>query len=75
MSDFGEEIIERLGSTSKLTMDSDFGKIIDRTIGEWLQRIDEEPFFEQFFLQSATGQYLDLHGRDDGVLSRLDESD
>lgn len=75
MSDFGEEIIERLGSNSNLSVDSDFGKIIDRTIGEWLQRIDEEPFFEQFFLQSATGQYLDLHGRDYGVRRRLEESD
>lgn len=75
MSDFGELIIERLSKTTGLTLDSDMGRLIDYTIGEWLQRENDEMFFEQFFLQEATGKYLDLHGKEYGVLRRIDESD
>ena len=75
MSDFGELIIERLSKTTGLTIDSDMGRLIDYTIGEWLQRENDEMFFEQFFLQEATGKYLDLHGKEFGVLRKIDESD
>lgn len=51
------------------------GRLIDYTIGEWLTREDDKEFLEQFFLQEATCKYLDLHGRDYGVLRRVDESD
>ena len=30
---------------------------------------------EQFFLQDATGKYLDLHGNDFGLPRKIDESD
>ena len=75
MSDIGEDIIGRLSRTSKLKLDSDMGRIIDYTIGEWLQRENDEPFFEQFFLQEATGSYLDLHGKEYGVFRKINESD
>ena len=47
--------------------------VLDRTIGEWLDNF-EQPF-EQLFLTSATGGWLDAHGRDYGVPRRLDEDD
>ena len=76
MSDFGEEILYNLGVNSSLNKpDNPMGRLIDNTIGEWLTRKNEEPFFEQFFLQEATGKYLDLHGKDYNVKRRLDESD
>ena len=75
MSDFGEEIINRLGVNSSLKIDSDMGRLIDYTIGEWLTRENDKEFLEQFFLQEATGKYLDLHGKTYGVLRRIDESD
>lgn len=76
MSDFGEEILYNLGVNSSLNKpDNAMGRLIDNTIGEWLTRKYEEPFFEQFFLQEATGKYLDLHGKDYDVKRRLDESD
>ena len=75
MSDFGEEIINKLSNTTKLTINSDMGRLIDYTIGEWLQRENDEYFFEQFFLQEATGVYLDLHGKEYGVIRKINETD
>ena len=47
--------------------------VLDRTVGEWLDNFSQP--FEQLFLMSATGGWLDAHGRDYGVPRRLDEDD
>ncbi|WP_407415822.1 hypothetical protein [Methanobrevibacter sp.] len=76
MSMFGEEIIARLPPHSALHRQDNPGrKIIMNTIGEWLDRFEERDWMEQFFLQDATGKYLDLHGNDFGLPRKIDESD
>lgn len=75
MSDFGEGIINRLSSTTGLKINTDAGRLINYTIGEFLQRENDEPFFEQFFVQEATGKYLDLHGQEYGVYRKVGETD
>lgn len=76
MSDFGEEIINRLSENSALRKsDNPMRKIIVEGIGEWFQRQDDFDFLSQFFLQEATGKYLDLFGRTYDVMRKIDESD
>ena len=67
-------IVEMLPLSSKLQRaDNPLRIVLDRTVGEWLDNF-EQPF-EQLFLMSATGGWLDAHGRDYGVPRRLDEDD
>ena len=47
--------------------------VLDRTVGEWLDNFSQP--YEQLFLTSATGGWLDAHGKDYGVPRRIDESD
>ena len=70
MNDVTRNMIDHLPNLS-----DDMKTLLDYTVGEWLQRKFDEPFFEQFFIQEATGPYLDLHGRDYGVKRKIDESD
>lgn len=76
MSDCGEEIIARLPLHSVLHDSTHpMAKIINNTIGEWLDNVYDEKFLEQFFLQEADGPYLDLHGVDKNIPRKLNESD
>lgn len=76
MSDFGDEIIARLGENTNLAKPNNpMGKLLDYTVGEWLQQIDDSDFIEQLFLQESTGKHLDLHGKNFGVKRKVDESD
>ena len=75
MSDFGEGIINRLGKNSKITLNSDMGRIINYTIGEFLQQENDEDFFEKFFIQESYGNFLDLHGREYNVFRKYNEND
>ena len=76
MSIYGEEIIERLHENSALQDTSNpMRKIINDGIGAWLDNFDENSLYENVFLESATGEYLDLHGKDYGIIRKIDESD
>ena len=76
MSDYGDEIIARLGETTNLKKpDNPMARLIDFTIGEWLENFDNNDFIEQFFLQEAKGKHLDLHGKCFNVKRKIDESD
>lgn len=76
MSDFGEEIINRLPAHSSLhKSDNPMRRIIDDGLGSWLDNFEDEDFFNQFFLESATDGYLDVWGRFYGVKRKIDESD
>ena len=67
-------IVEMLPLSSKLQRgDNPLRVVLDRTVGEWLDNFSQP--FEQLFLMSATGGWLDAHGRDYGVPRRLDEDD
>ena len=53
--------------------DNELRKVLDRTVGEWLDNFSQP--YEQLFLMSATGGWLDAHGKDYGVPRRIDEDD
>lgn len=76
MTDYGEEIINRLHNTSSLQdPNNPMRKLIDYGIGGWLDNFDESSLPEQVFLESATGQWLDIHGRQFNILRKVDETD
>ena len=76
MSVFGEGLIERLHEHSVLRNPAHpMHKIINNGIGGWLDNYDANYLGEQVFLESATGKWLDLHGKEYGVPRRLDEDD
>ena len=76
MSDYGEEIINRMNSNSSLhNKDNPMRKIILNTIGEWLEKYDAQDFYEQFFLATAKEDYLDLQGIQYGVYRKTGEDD
>lgn len=76
MSIFGEGLIERLHQDTILRDPSNpMRKILDDGVGEWLDRFDDEYLGEMVFLESATGKWLDLHGKEYNVPRRLNESD
>ena len=67
-------IVEMLPLSSKLQQaDNPLRIVLDRTVGEWLDNFSQP--FDELFLMSATGGWLDAWGRDYGVPRRLDEDD
>jgi hypothetical protein len=76
MSDFMTALVDLLPEHSKLKdTRNPLRKVLDLTVGEWFDNHDVQDFYEQLFLQSATGEWLNLHGRDYGVVRQLGESD
>ena len=76
MSVFGEEIIDRLHENSPLRgVGNPMAKIINDGVGEWFDQFVEDNSFDDFFLDSATGGYLDAWGREFNVPRRLEETD
>ena len=76
MSVFGTEIIDRLHENSALRDKANpMRKIIDYGVGEWFDNYEEEFDFDNFFLDSASGGFLDLWGKTFNVPRRLDEAD
>ena len=74
MSFYGTGIIERLPVNSQLqNPDNPMHNIIQNTIGELLDNFEID--YDQFFLQDATGKYLDLHGKQYGIGRKNNESD
>ena len=76
MSDFVPMIVELLPQHSALqNEDNPLRVVLDRSLGEFMDRVDSEAVFDGLFLQSASGGWLDAHGRDYGVIRKQDESD
>lgn len=76
MSENGEAMFDLLPVNSSIHQPTNqLRKVLDNTVGEWLDNFEDEDFFSQFFLQEATGKYLDLHGKEYGVTRKIDESD
>jgi len=74
MSVFIDMLVEMLPMASSLqNTDNEFRKVLDYTIGAYME--DKEPVFDELFLSSATGGWLDAFGRDYGVTRKLNESD
>ena len=73
---FGEGILDRLPMRSSLhDADNEFRKVFLGTVGALLDDFDITDSMEGVYLQSATGVYLDMFGRDFNVPRRLDEAD
>lgn len=76
MSDYGEGIIDRLSENCGLRKKGNpVRDLINDGVGEWFDHFVAENDLDNFFLDTATGGYLDLWGRDYGVPRRLDEDD
>lgn len=76
MSDFGEGIINRLAETSSLKdKNNAANKVIDKTVGAWLDDYYNADFFSNVFLSEAEGAYLDVIGTDYSVYRKINESD
>lgn len=74
MSFYGTGIIERLPVNSQLqNPNNQMHIIIQNAIGELLDNFEID--YDQFFLQDATGKYLDLHGKQYGIGRKNNESD
>ena len=74
MSDYGEEILDRLPEHSNLKSSNNVArKVIMNTVGEWLDNYDDN--FQNLFLNESVGEYIDCHGREYGVYRKLNESD
>ena len=73
---YGEEIIERLHQhTALLNPGNPMRQVILGTIGAWLDNHEDSGLLDGVFLDSASGGYLDLWGRDYNVPRKPDESD
>ena len=76
MTDYGEEIINRLHPNSGLQdPDNAMRKLLDYGLGGWLDNFDDSPLAEEVFLESATGKWLDVHGRQFNIPRKLEETD
>lgn len=74
MSDYGEEIINRLPENSSLKNENNPArKVIINTVGEWLDHFDDN--FNNLFLSEAEGEFIDVHGKQYGIYRKPDESD
>lgn len=74
MSEYGEEILDRLSENSSLkSSNNPARKVIMNTVGQWLDNYDDN--FENLFLNESVGEYIDCHGREYGVYRKLNESD
>lgn len=76
MSNFGGGIIERLPEHSVLhNPTNDMNRLLNYTVGEWLDNFFNINDGSNLFLDYATGEYLDVHGKDFNILRKEDESD
>lgn len=76
MSDYGEGIIDRLNENSPLrNTDNPMNKIINNTIGAFLDEYDDNAIFEQIFINEAKEGYLDILGETMGVYRKIGEND
>ena len=74
MSDFTDAIFENLALRSQLNNpNNQLRKVLDNTLGAWFDENGYNVF--NFFINTATGKYLDLFGSDYGVYRQNDESD
>lgn len=76
MSDFVEALVDLLPEHNSLKDTSnDLRTVLDKSLGAWFDNYDVQTLYDNLFLNSSTGEYLDLHGRDYGVYRQSGESD
>jgi hypothetical protein len=76
MSDFVDALVDLLPEHNSLkSKRNPLRQVLDKSVGEWFDNHSVQTFYDNLFLNSATGGWLDLHGRDYGVYRRIGESD
>lgn len=76
MSTNGELILDQIPDTSELSNPNNpMYRIIDDGVGAWLDNFEERDLDSQLFLNTSTGKYLDLHGKDFNIRRKPNESD
>ena len=74
MSEYGEEILDRLPENSSLKLkDNPARKVLDHTVGDWLDNFDDN--FTNLFLTEAVGKFIDCHGKEYAVYHKINEND
>ena len=74
MSEYGEEILDRLPENSSLKLkDNPARKVLDHTVGDWLDNFDDN--FTNLFLTEAVGKFIDCHGKEYAVYRKINKSD
>ena len=76
MSDFLDALVDLLPEHNSLKKpDNPLRRVLDLSVGEWFDNHSIQALYDNLFLMSAVGGYLDCHGRDYGVYRQLNESD
>ena len=74
MSEFVDMLVDLLPMHSPLQKkDNPLRVVLDRSIGAYMD--EQGNTFDEMFLTSASGSWLDVHGRDYGVPRRIGEDD
>ena len=74
MSTFVDMLVEMLPLHSAIQREGNpLRRVLDKSVGEWMDGF-EQPY-DELFLSTASGGWLDAHGRDYGVSRKLDEDD
>ena len=74
MSEYGEEILDRLPENSSLKSNNNVArKVLDNTVGEWLDNFDDN--FTNLFLNESEGKYIDCHGQEYNIYRKINEND
>ena len=74
MSDFMDMLVEMLPMASSLQKkDNPVRTVLDKSIGSMMDDFDQP--YDQLFLDTATGGWLDAIGKDYGIPRKLEESD
>ena len=69
-----ESIIDNLNNPYLKQTNNEGRKVLDGTIGEYLEQYDTD-MFSYIFLNRATGKYLDIIGEEYGLIRKEDETD
>lgn len=69
-----ESIIDNLNNPYLKQTINEGRKVLDGTIGEYLEQYDTD-MFSYIFLNRATGKYLDIIGEEYGLIRKEDETD
>lgn len=76
MSMFIDAIIDLLPEHNSLkNPNNELRKVLENTVGAWFDNRNIQDFYDNLFLNYATGKWLDLHGNDYGVTRQAGESD
>lgn len=76
MSDFMTALVDLLPEHNSLKkINNGLFTVLDKSVGEWFDNHNIQAFYDALFLNTATGKYLDLHGKDFGVIRKSGESD